>query len=273
MTNDLMIQEPIEAKVIFAEGGAQPILAVIRKQVDVFEADVTTAAGRKEVAAMAYKISRSKTFLEELGKEEKSGLKKKVDVIDGERKILKDGLDEMRDEVRQPLTDFEKAEETRIAKHEAHIQEIKDRTLLANEQWQTLDIKTMHERLEHIHNIPTDEEYWEEYLPEAQEVIIRAINALQLAIEKRTKYDEEQLELDRLRKEEAARQAERDHIENERIANEQAETRRKADVEHRGKTNLEAIEALVAAGIDQPLAENVIDLIAAGAVPHVTINY
>lgn len=94
-----------------------PILARIRQEIDAFAPDASTARGRKAIASMAYTVSQTKSYLENVGKELAAEAKEIPKKIDASRKIIRDTLDAWRDEVRKPLTDWEAAEEARIKRH------------------------------------------------------------------------------------------------------------------------------------------------------------
>lgn len=94
-----------------------PFLARIREEIDAFTPDISSAAGRKAVASMAYKVAQTKTYLESVGKalaDEQKEIPKKIDAC---RKQVRDTLDQWRDEVRKPLTDWEAAEDARVKAH------------------------------------------------------------------------------------------------------------------------------------------------------------
>ena len=100
-------------------------LAYIREQVSGHVADVSTSAGRKEVARLARQVASSKVVLDGLGKTLVADWKDKAKKVDSERKRCRDTLDALRDETRKPLTDYETAEEDRklaelLAAAEAH---------------------------------------------------------------------------------------------------------------------------------------------------------
>jgi hypothetical protein len=77
---------------------------------------VETAKSRKAIASMAYKVSQSKTILDNAGKDLVSEAKAKIKKIDMARKYSRDFLDSLRDEVRKPLTDWEEAEKEKEEK-------------------------------------------------------------------------------------------------------------------------------------------------------------
>jgi len=93
----------------------------IRAEVITEAPDLSTAASRKRIASLAYKVSQSKTALDDLGKQLVSEWKTKSAAVDKERKRVRDELDALRDEVRKPLTDWE-AEQDRIAAEAAQIE-------------------------------------------------------------------------------------------------------------------------------------------------------
>ena len=104
---------------VFIGGGVDVILKEIERKATESTFDVETARGRKDIASMAYKVARSKTVLDDFGKALVSKWKedsKKVDVV---RKQARDFLEDLQAKVRQPLTDFEMAEDARIAKEKA----------------------------------------------------------------------------------------------------------------------------------------------------------
>lgn len=93
----------------------------IRAEVETEAPDLSTAASRQRIASLAYKVARSKTALDELGKQLVSEWKTKSAAVDKERKRVRDELDALRDQVRKPLTDWE-AEQERTAAEAARIE-------------------------------------------------------------------------------------------------------------------------------------------------------
>lgn len=52
-----------------ADSGLDPYLQAIRAEIDGFTPDPTTKKGRDAIASIAHKVARSKTALDNLGKE------------------------------------------------------------------------------------------------------------------------------------------------------------------------------------------------------------
>ena len=166
MSNDLIAIQNITPAAIFKEGGADPIIDKIRKEVLAVDRDISTEEGRKHVASLAYKVARSKTLLDEMGKTFAADLKKQVKAIDGERSRIWDALNGLQKEVRQPLTDFEEKEKTRIARHEADLNEIVESGSHALANWQTLPVDAMRDRLAEL--TENSQKEWEEFSARAQ---------------------------------------------------------------------------------------------------------
>lgn len=100
------------------------MLAAIRKEADAFIAtrDISTPSGRAAIASFAHsKIAKSKTALDTLGKSVKEEAQEKVYRVDEERRRIREYLDDLRDEVRKPLTEWEDRDKKRRADHEAKL--------------------------------------------------------------------------------------------------------------------------------------------------------
>jgi 23S rRNA pseudoU1915 N3-methylase RlmH len=103
---------------LFVPNGLDRILAHIKAEVSKHTPDISTERGRKEIASLARKVASSKTRIDEYGKEYVAAIKVKTVVVDAERKRSRDILDKLRDDTRQPLTDWENAEKNRVQAHE-----------------------------------------------------------------------------------------------------------------------------------------------------------
>src|ERR1700676_4896268 len=88
---------------VFAPGGVEGILSKIETEVRAIDRDISTPDGRENVKSLAYKVARSKTALDEMGKELVSGIKTQAATIDAERRTIRDRLDALKEEVRGPL--------------------------------------------------------------------------------------------------------------------------------------------------------------------------
>ena len=232
---------------VFTEPGAvDPILARIRQEIDAFTPpDVSTAKGRDEIKSFAFKITRSKTYLEKLGKELADEMKAVPKKIDASRKVVRDTLDQWSDEVRAPVTAWEEAEQARRDKHEsllAHVVAMADHMhgRSAEDLRGCLDAVNATKIGPHL----------DEYESDIAAAVERSRNALTLAIAEREKQEAEAAELARLRKEAEERAARDREEELQRKAAEdariEAERKAAAEIERReaaAKAEREAIEA------------------------------
>jgi hypothetical protein len=108
-----------------AHAGLDPILANVRSRIESFQGDASTPAGRKQIASIAHAITRSKTYLEGIGKGLADDAKALPKKIDAGRRYANDTLDRWKDEIRKPLDEWESAEEARRTKHVNAIETIR----------------------------------------------------------------------------------------------------------------------------------------------------
>ena len=109
---------------IFSDEGVAEIFKIIEDKVKDAPQDISTEAGRKEIASLAYKVARSKTTVDNIGKEYVAERKEALKLIDNQRKKLREGLDIIKNRVRKPLDDFEAKEAERINVRHNRIGEI-----------------------------------------------------------------------------------------------------------------------------------------------------
>ena len=111
---DLTVIEikPEQAPSLYVAGGLGAYFEQIRQAVNEVP-DLTTKKGRDRVASLSAQVSRSKTAIEKPGREYLKRLKEAVRPAEAEIKKFVDACDELRDETRRPLTEWE-AEQDRI---------------------------------------------------------------------------------------------------------------------------------------------------------------
>jgi hypothetical protein len=120
----LIAVEKLDVAVIFSDEGMPELLSEIEEKALAHVPDVTTDSGRKDIASLAYNIARSKTLIDNLGKEVVSDWKKKTKRVDALRKKARDFLGNLKDVVRQPLTEYEIEQERIKAEEERKQQEV-----------------------------------------------------------------------------------------------------------------------------------------------------
>ena len=246
-----------------SEGVVDAIIAFVSNEARAFTPDLSTAAGRKAIASRAYRVAQTKTYLDDLGKEEVARLKELPKAIDAGRKRLRDALDALKDEIRKPLTEWEERAEA-MKQRLADMQAIPDQLMVLS----TTDSERIKSAMESLEAHPVDAETWGEFAEDAAATKAAALAKLQTMLDARLKFEADQAELERLRKAEADREAE--------------EQRRAANEEHRRTFNREAMadiaQALRDAGPNandgvETMAKAVLCAIAKGQVRHVAIHY
>lgn len=210
------------APAIYVAGGLKQFLEHAKAQATGEVPDLTTRKGRERIASLAAQVSKSKAAVEKPGREYLKRLKEMPKVIEAELREFVTSMDALRDETRQPLTDWEKAEDARVDAHNDGIQRIKDLAVFAEPP-----------AAAHIAQVIADlelvalDDSWQEFLPEAAQAKDQALASLRAQLAQRQAYEAEQAELARLRAEAEAR-AKADH--EAAIAREAAErAQREAD--------------------------------------------
>jgi colicin import membrane protein len=201
----------------------------IKRETDALDADVTTEKGRKAIASMAYKVARTKTAIDEAGKKLNEEARARINAVDEARREIRAQLDTLKDEVRAPLTEWEKAEEARVERVKAVIELLRSAGAVGYDETSA----QVRERLATVRAMPVDPVEFDGYHPQAMALQASAVEALAAAAERIEAAEAKEMELQRLRAAEEARllkeadeRAERERIEQERIAAEQAEKRR-----------------------------------------------
>lgn len=205
------------APAIYVAGGLGQFFDAVKAEVTGEVPDLTTRKGRERIASLAATVSKSKAAVEKPGRDYLRRLKEMPKVVEAELRDFVTKMDNLRDNTRQPLTEWEEAEQARKDKHVDGIQNIKD-----------LAVFEATPAAAHVAQVIADlelveiNETWEEFLAEAAQVKDQTLAKLRTLLTERTQYEAEQAELLRLRAE-AEAQAQRDRdAEIARVAAEQA---------------------------------------------------
>ncbi len=273
------------------------VLHIIQKKATAYMLTVSTEPGRKAIASLAYQVRRSKTWLDGLGKELVVELKSKPKKIDMARKKARDFFDNLADEVRAPLTEWEaqealkmeakrlqeKKKEDEIQAYIDHKQWKREREIEAREAALAKQEEERRQKEEEKRREKEQKERDERVAKKAAEAAEQAAQAKideaqrkvdkaerdKIAAQERAKLKIKQAkeDADRKLKEKQARIKE----EQDRLKAEQA--RREADKKHRRDINEKAASCFVPYGFDRDGAIKIIELIEAGKIDGVTINY
>ncbi|MEE5060494.1 hypothetical protein V2J93_17025 [Pseudomonas alliivorans] len=219
---ELIVAPPQETAlaVYSADKGLEPWLEKIRVKIDEFLAvvpDLKTAKGRKEIASMAYEVARTKTAIENKGKELSAEQKKVPGRIDAERKRVWDILETWQKEVRKPLDDWQANEDRRVDGHNGAILYLKDKAVFA----ETPTAAIVAQAIADLELVEINDS-WEEFLAEAAQAKDRSLATLRTLLADRTKHEAELAEIARFNAEKAEREQKERDAEIARKAVEQA---------------------------------------------------
>lgn len=226
--NQLATIEQLNPLQVFSKDGLDPIIAKIEAEVKSVVLDISTEEGRRQIASLAYKVARSKTALDTMGKSLTEEWKAKAGAVDAERKRMRDRLDALKDEVRAPLTAWEDQEKARVAGHEAALAAIPAPAEYGLRESAAEILK----RLAALETMPPRD--WQEFTVRAGRAVAEEIDRTKILFAAAEKRETEAAEVARLRQEEADRR-QREH--EERL---KAEAAAKAQAEAEAKARLEA---------------------------------
>lgn len=214
------------------QGGTKNLFERIKSEACSLVFNMENKDDRDALKSFAYGLARTKTTVDNYGKELVSGIKAQAAVIDADRKFWRDSMEALQEEIRAPLTAFENAKKERIAKFEGDIEEIK-RIGLSAANYDAASLKAAIADLE-----SKTLESFEEYEEQAKLAKFETLEALRTTLAAREKYEAEQAELERLRIAEQQRlQCERE----EQIAQQAAENAR-AEAESKARAEREQAE-------------------------------
>ncbi|WP_308805559.1 hypothetical protein [Acinetobacter ursingii] len=230
------IEQPEIIEAFKVEGGTRALFERVSENARSVVFDMGVKKDRESLKSFAYSLARIKTTVDNHGKELVSGIKQQAALIDVDRKFWRDNMELLQEEIRKPLTDFEQAENDRVAKHQAVIRAIHSL------HGENILNKESHEIKGYIFDLENTEidSSFEEFEQEAKIAKLETLEKLRTALTAREKYEAEQAELERLRQAEIERQQkERD----EAIARQAAENAR-IEAEKKAQAEREQAEKL-----------------------------
>ena len=232
--------------------GMDDTLSALRKAVLAVPVDITTVKGRDLVKSNAHSVSRFKVAFDNMGKELTADKKAEIKAVDAERKRLRDTLDALKIEVRQPVTEFEEAEKVRVANIKEMIRELSTGYGAASSVHHgTVTLQQLREAATAVSDTEVTEEIFGEFMSEALVAQYQITNTLKAAIEQAEAGERQRLELEKMKAEQVAREQEerderirREAVEAERKAAELQAAKAKADAERMERINRENLEAV-----------------------------
>jgi hypothetical protein len=238
MSDELLVIEREDALKAFTDEQAfDAMFNQIKALAHEVQPDLTTDKGRKAHKSFCFKIRKTKARIDDVRKDLTEDMRKKIASINARGSDMVERLDELHDEVRKPLTDWEEAEKLRV---ETIRKTIEDARSLGQVKFG----ETSQQIQERISKLPThDIDWYAEFKDEADLVIQASYNLL---INAKTAAVNAEKEAEARAAEQAAlarlRQAEQERLAKER-ADEEA---RKAEEARREQAQREAEEKVAA---------------------------
>lgn len=224
MSKELVKIENIVPEKVFVENGLSSVIKDIENQIKPLVFDISSDKGRKELTSICYKIKRTKTAIDSLGKDYVAELKKQPKIVDAERKRAREALEDLEAETRRPLTEWEDSEKKRKDTILAMINDIdpfQSGMITISIGEYTLDeLKSMEAKAGDFVVDDSLAEFKDMGAKKKEGVTLKLAGI----IAQQEKHEAEQAELERLRKE-AAEREQREH--EDRIAREAAERAQK----------------------------------------------
>lgn len=281
---DIIDLQALKADDVF--GGETPRVEVLVQQVKNIvlkhDQDVTTREGRDKLKSVCYAIARSKTALDNLGKDYVAGIKAQAKKTDAHRKFLRESLDQFKTEYRKPLTEWEN-----------HQEQIKETILFYKEvlNLQSLDLQEINKWSEFSKKYVLDQFKQDQEYTEMLDLKVKANNHLIYLKEIAEKERKEKEELEQLRAEKQKReQEEREKEIAEKAADferkkveleqQQKNEREELEIKRRAENEIlvkqkqkESIEGFVLLGFTEAEAKKIVDAIANRKIKNVNITY
>jgi hypothetical protein len=277
------------------------LLGEIRDAATSFKFDVSTKKGRTTGRSIARKVSSAKVRMDAALKKETEEWARKKAIVDGYRRKAKTFCDNLRDEIKAPVVEWEERVAREKAEAEAEIQMIRDHkeALAMNDLFdREAKVRAYEARIaaEEVEKAEAERiaQIEAEAKAKAEADAAAALEAEReharqkvIAAEKAAKEAQHRAEREAREAHEAAQRAAIAQIaEAERVAREERERQeadaqrlreekaaRAADKAHRNLINNQIIDYLVTVGVDKEQAFSIVKLIATGIVPHLRIDY
>ncbi|SYE15232.1 TolA protein [Klebsiella pneumoniae] len=222
------------APAIYVENGLDSFLEKIRAGVNEVP-DLSTAKGRARIASLAAQVSRSKTAVEKPGRDYLKRLKEQPKVVEAELRRFVTECDQLRDEVRRPLTEWEDAEKARTEALQQRLVDLRALADVIDTSGNYLPYADIQERILEAKSVVLDDS-WQERAAEAGVAKDSTIQQLEASLVIAQKREHEAAELDRLRKE----AEEKARLEREENIRREAAEQAKRDAEAKAQAEIDA---------------------------------
>lgn len=225
---------PDLAPSIYVENGLDKFVEQIREGVNEVP-DLSTAKGRARIASLAAQVSRSKTAVEKPGRDYLKRLKEQPKVVEAELRRFVTECDQLRDEVRRPLTEWEDAEKARTEALQQRLVDLRSLADVIDAAGNYLPSADIQSRIQEAKSVVLDDS-WQERTAEAGVTKDSTIQQLEASLAVAQKREHESAELERLRKE----AEEKARLEREETIRREAAGQAKRDAEAKARAEIDA---------------------------------
>ncbi len=163
--------------------------------------DISTQAGRDNIRSLAHDLAKAKNRLDKMGKDLTEEQRVQIAAVNAERSRAWERMEALQKEIRAPLTEWEEADEKRVAAHEAALVFIQNHT----EYLLPPSSADIERSIAHLIEFGKSRN-WEEFSGRAQMEHEKAYKYLTEKLVEVKKNEADALELARLKAEEAERQ-------------------------------------------------------------------
>lgn len=98
----------------------------VEAEIKAFVPDLSTVTSRKEIGSLAYKVTRTKTAIDNAGKKLNEDARAQINKVDAKRRIVRDEFEALAERARKPLTVWEAQEDARIERCMTVLKAIED---------------------------------------------------------------------------------------------------------------------------------------------------
>lgn len=225
---DEQFVSPNPLAVLTDYGKWQAFYAIVEQTSLAHVPDITTQKGRDELKSVAFRITRTKTFLDNFGKDQAEEARKQVDAINKARRTIREDLEALKDKVRKPLTDWEEAEKERLLA----VSDAMDWLRSIHHIAAGISSAAIEQRLQQVRDYPIPPDVFGLETIPAESLRAAAIESLESSLAKAKQDEADKAELARLRKEREDRERE--------DAEREAEERRQREAADRARQAEEA---------------------------------
>ncbi len=208
--NEIMIFEEkkkVKLAAIFTPQGMDKVLDLIEKKARESKPDIATQKGRDQIKSIAHTVAKCKSPLENIAKHLKADHYKIIDDINEQRDRAVTRLDTLRDDLRKPVTEIEEREAALLQGRQNQLKKIED---FRNTIYTNGDASLLYEvSIQEIRQL-LQFDWGDDWTFRAETAANEIIAILEERFAAAKKYEEDQAELAKLKKE-AAERAQKDH--------------------------------------------------------------